>query len=67
MTQKQWTPAEQESLKQIFRYGAWILGTILTTLIVVTIIASVFNLQVAGGTATSTPTADTLTVTPVTR
>lgn len=54
-----WTEAEKESLRDLVRYGAWIMGAIAVTLIVAAVLASVFNFEAGAGIATSTPPVDT--------
>jgi hypothetical protein len=54
-----WTEEEKQSLRELVRYGAWIMGAIAVTLIVVAVLASVFNPEAGAGTTTSNSTVDT--------
>lgn len=58
-----WTEAEKQSLRDLIRYAAWIMGAIAVTLIAAAVLASVFNLEAGAGTTTSTLPADTPVVT----
>lgn len=62
-----WTEAEKQSLRDLVRYGAWIMGSIAVALVAAAVLASVFNFEAASGTATNTPPADTPVVTEVPR
>jgi hypothetical protein len=62
-----WTEEEKQSLRELVRYGAWIMGAIAVTLITVAVLASVFNFEAGAGTTTSSSTADIPAATEVTR
>ncbi len=66
-TPQPWTEEEKQSLRDLVRYGAWIMGSIAVTLVVAAVVASVFNFEAAAGTATNTPPVDTPVATEVTR